>query len=214
MSRLTSVQATVSLLADDPLERRHHALPLAVLARNVHPALDRDVRVCDAGCEQLAQGTEVESILGRDSALLLEEVLHLLEHGVLQNGVDDEDKRRRDTGEEAQRALLADQGEQGAERRGRGLRRRAGQDLLVGLGLARRHARVDDPDGVCEQHRGGPGDGARDHGFDRRELARGAAGLERGFLEEGARPFVPWAVSVVLQTAPSQAQKREAGQVQ
>jgi hypothetical protein len=197
-SSLTSVQTTVSLLANDPLERRHHALPLAVSARNMHPALHRDVRVGDAGREQLAQGAEVEGVLGCDPALLLEEVLHLLEHGVLQDGVDDEDKRGRDTSEQTQRALVADQSEQGSECRGRLRRRAARQDLLVRLGFARRHACVDDPDGVCEQHGGRPGDGACDHGLDRCELARGPAGFERGFLEEGACPFIPLVVSVLL----------------
>ena len=194
--RLTSIQATVSFLADDPPEGSQHALPLIVLARNMHPALHRDIRVRDTGREQLTQRTHVKRVLGRNPPLALQHVLHLLKHGVLQDGVDNEDQRRRNTSEQAQRALLADQREQRGKRAGSFGGRRAREDLLVGLGLAGRHARVDDPDGVCEEHGCRAGDGAGNHGLDGGELAGGAAGLERGFFEEGASPFVPWAVSI------------------
>lgn len=149
---LTSIQATVALLVDDPLERGHHALPLIALASHVHPALDGDVRVRDARGEQLAQGTEVEGVLGCDTPLLLQEVLHLLEHGVLQDGVDDQHQGRSNTGKEAQGTLLANQSKQSSECGGRLDGRRARQDLLIGLILAGRHACVDDPDGVGEEH--------------------------------------------------------------
>ena len=151
---LTSVQASVPLLADNPLKRGAHTVPLIPLARDVHAALDRDVRVGDTRSEQLAQRAHVERIFGCDPPLLLEEVLHLLEHGVLQDGVDHQDQRGSHAGEQAQGSLLADQREQRGERGGRLGGRGSGQYGLVRVVLARRHARVDHPDGVREQHGG------------------------------------------------------------
>ena len=165
----------------------------------MHPALHRDVRVGNTRSEQLAQGAHVKRILGSDPPLLLEEVLHLLEHGVLQDGVYDEHQGWGHAGEQAQGSLLANQREQRGERGGRFGGRGAGQHGLVRLVLARRHARVDDPDGVREEDGGRAGDGACHHRFDGGELHAGAAGLEGGLLEEGAGPFVPCVhMSVVL----------------
>ena len=76
-------------------------------------------------------------------------------------------------------------------RLGRGSGSGGGENGLRGLGLARCHARVDDPDGIGDEDGGGAGDEAGDHGFEGGEFLGGAAGFERGGGEEGARPFVP-----------------------
>ena len=136
----------------------------------MHPALDGDIRVRDARGEELAEGAEIEGVGRGDTALLLEHVLQLLEDGVLQDGVDDEDEGGHDAGEEAQRALIADDGEQGGQGGGRSGGLCAREHLLVGLGLARRHARVDDPDGVGDEDGCAARDGAGDHRLDRGEL--------------------------------------------
>ena len=149
---LTSVQPSIPLLADNPLKRGAHTVPLIALARDVHAALNCDVRVRDTRSEQLAQRAHVEGIFRCDPPLLLEEVLHLLEDGVLQDGVDHQNQRGSHAGEEAQGPFLADQCEQRGERGGRLGGRGAREHGLVRVVLARRHARVDDPDGVREQH--------------------------------------------------------------
>jgi hypothetical protein len=119
VNALTSIQPRVPLLADDPLERGHHALPLIPLTRNMHPTLHRNIRIRNTRREQLTQRTHIKRILRRDPPLLLEKVLHLLEHGVLQDGVDDEDEGGGYAGEEAQGSFLADQREEGGECGGR-----------------------------------------------------------------------------------------------
>ena len=73
----------------------------------------------------------------------------------------------------------------------------AGEGIRLAVGLAGGHAGVDDPDGVGEDDGGGAGDGAGDHALDRGELLGGAAGLDGGGLEEGARPLVPVVVDEV-----------------
>lgn len=189
----TSIQASVSLLPDDAPEGGQHVLPGSIPARNVHPALDSNVRVGDAGSQQLAQRTKVERILGCDPPPLLQHLLQLLEDGVLQDRVDDQDQRRHDASEQARGALIADEGEERAKRRWRLLRgcRCARERLVGGFGFARRHARVDDPDGVGHEDGCAAGEGACHHGLDRGELGGGATGFERSLLEEGAGPFVP-----------------------
>lgn len=115
----TSIQASVPLLADDSAERGQHVLAWPVPAGNVHPRLDGDVWVCDARREQLAERAHVEGILGRDPPLLLHHLLELLEDGVLQDWVDHQHQRRHDAREKARWALVADEGEERAEGRGR-----------------------------------------------------------------------------------------------
>lgn len=61
-----------------------------------------------------------------------------------------------------------------------------------GGGGARGHARVDDPDGVRDQHGRGAGEGAGEDGLEGCELFGGARGADGGALEEGAGVFVPW----------------------
>lgn len=166
----------------------------------MHLRLDRDVRVGDASGEELAEGAEHKGDAGRDAALLLNHVLHLLEQGVLQDGVDDEDEGGDDAAEEGLGPLLLEQGQQGADggraalALGAGL---AGALLLLDVALARRHARVDDPDGVGQDDGGGAGEGAGHHGLERRQLGARAAGLLRRLLEEGPRPLVPVVVDEV-----------------
>ncbi len=57
--------------------------------------------------------------------------------------------------------------------------------------LAGHHARVDDPDGVGDEHGRAAGEGAGDYGFDCCKSFGGAAGADGGAFEGGAGPFVP-----------------------
>lgn len=196
---LTLVQALVALLLDDTADGLSHALALAV-SGNVHLRLDGDVRVGDAGGEELAEGAQDKGDAGGDAALLLDHVLHLLKEGVLQDGVDDEDEGGDHAAEQGLGPLLLEEGEQGADGGRAALplgARLAGALLLLNVLLARRHARVDDPDGVGEDDGGGAGEGAGHHGLDRGQLGGRAPGLYGGGLEKGPRPLVPVVVDKV-----------------
>jgi hypothetical protein len=164
----------------------------------MHPALHSNVGVRDTRGQQLAQRTQVKGILWCNAPPLLQHLLQLLEDGILEDGVDDQDQGRHDAGEQARRALVTHEGEEGAEG-GRGFLCGCGcarERLVRAFRLARCHARVYDPDGVGHEDGGATGEGARHHGFDRGELGGGATGFERGLFEEGASPFVPWMLSV------------------
>lgn len=71
----------------------------------MHPALHGDVRVSNTGRQQLTNSAEKESVAGRHPPPLLEDILELLENGVLQDGVDDQDQRRQHAREERCRTL-------------------------------------------------------------------------------------------------------------
>lgn len=206
-SRLTLIEAGVSFLPDHAAEGLRDALASLAVPGDVHLALDGDVRVGYRRGEQLADGAEDEGDGWGDvvPAPPLVRVLHLLEQGVLQDGVDDQHERGHDAAEERLRAFVAQQGHQGAEgSRLFILLLRAGAtsggltlDLVLDLAPARGHAGVDDPDGVREDDGGGAGEGAGDHGLDRGQLLAGAAGAGGGGLEEAARPLVPVVVDEV-----------------
>ena len=128
----------------------------------------------------------------------------MLKDRVLQYRIDHQHQRRQHTRKQRPRPFLFEQRHHRRNRRrllrravrlcawrgqaAGGRRRGAG-----GLRSARRHARVDDPDGVRDQHGRGAGDRAREHGFQRRQLGAGAGGADGGAFEVGAGPFVPWA---------------------
>lgn len=157
----------------------------------MHAALDRNVGVGDGRSEQLAQRTQVKRIRRRHAPPLLQHVLELLKNGVLQNRVDDEHQRGHDTRKEARHALVLDDGDERANGR-RGLGLCAAGERLVRFGLAPgRHARVDDPDGVGEEHRGAAGKGARNHRLDRREVLGRADSLDGGLFEARPGPLIP-----------------------
>lgn len=63
--------------------------------------------------------------------------------------------------------------------------------------FARRHARVDHPDGVCDKDCGGAGEGAGGHGLEGGEFGTRAAGFGGGAFEGGARPLVPVIINEV-----------------
>jgi hypothetical protein len=199
MKEPTLIQPLVSLLLDDPADGLSHPLPLPI-ARHMHLALNRDVRVRNTRSEQLPQRTEHKRNTRGDLALLLHRVLHLLKQRVLQDGVQDQHERGDDAAEQGLRALLLHQGDQrrdGARvplARGPGL---PGALLLLEVPLACRHARVDDPDGVRQDHGGAAGEGARHHGLERRQLLVRPAGLGRRRLEERPAPLVPVVVDEV-----------------
>jgi hypothetical protein len=177
----------------------------------VHPTLDGDVRISQTRGDQLPDRAQPERVGGRDIALTaaLEEVLELLEDGVLKDGVDDEDQRGEDAREEGFQTALLEEGSDFPDRaRGLGLTRAGGiREGGFGRGggsggsgggtgggrggaLARGHARVDDPDWVSDEYCRGASDRSGDHRLHSRQLAT-AASLDRGFLEGAAGPFIP-----------------------
>lgn len=177
----------------------------------MHLAFHRNIGVCDRRSEQLADGAEEEGHGGRDVALAagLGHVLHLLEEGVLQDGVDDEDEGGDDAAEQGAGPFLPQQRHERADGGGRlglprhGLRAAALDDeLLRRLERlpARGHARVDYPDRVRQDHGRGPRQRARHHRLHRRQLLRRPPGLGRRRLEEGACPLVPVVVDEVGHT--------------
>ena len=87
----------------------------------MHAALDGDVGVRDAGCEELAESTEHEGVAWGKRPLShpsssrgppLEQILQLLEDGVLEYRVDDEHEGREHAGKESERAFVFDQGKE------------------------------------------------------------------------------------------------------
>lgn len=163
---------------------------------DVHLTLDSNVRVRHRRGEELAKGTEEEGHCGRDLSSLFDIVLHLLEERILKNGVDDQDQRRQDAGEESLGTLVLKEGHQRAQ--GCGLPGRLAR-LQVGLGvlLARGDASVDNPDGVGDNDGGRAGDGASNHGLNSGELLAGATSRGGGLLEEGPGPLIPVVVDKV-----------------
>lgn len=166
----------------------------------MHLALDGDIRISHAGRKQLTSRAQEESQSGRHLPPLLDGILHLLEEGILQDGVDNQHQGRDDTGEQSLGALILEESQKGADGAGLLGGGSTGQSLILafgGSGLACGHARVDDPDGVGQNDGGGAGDGAGDHRLNGRELLGGPTGLDGGRLKEGARPFVPVVVDEV-----------------
>ena len=165
----------------------------------MHLALDSDVRVGDGSGEELSQRAEEEGDSRSDLPGLFDPVLHLLEESVLKNRVDDEDQRWENAGEQSRRSLVLEEQHQSADGGGSfGLGRLdAGLYIGVLVLLAGGDAGVDDPDGVGHDDRGGPSNGAGDHGLDGGELLIGAAGLGGGLLEEITSPLVPVVVDEV-----------------
>ena len=118
----------------------------------MHPALDRDVWVCDRCGKQLANGTEVEGILRCYPSSPFDNVLQLLEEGVLQDRIDHQDESRKYTGEEGPNTLLLDDIYQ-CSQSGLGFFRRGSGERLLRFGFAGSHAGVYDPDRVGDQDR-------------------------------------------------------------
>lgn len=145
--------------------------------------LDSDVWVRDASSSKLAQGSKQEAVSGGHLPAPLEHLLQLLEDGVLENRVDDQDQSWQHAGEEACRTILTDDLEEGGQR----VRRTfllcdswdfallSWKNRLAGLRLACSHAGVDDPDRVCDQYSGGTSEGTRSH-----RLESGQAGPLHG----------------------------------
>lgn len=169
------------------------------MSSNVHLALDGDVRVRHAGGEELAEGTQEESHERGDLAPLLDGVLHLLKESVLKNGVDDEDQRRDDAGEESLGSLVLEERHEGAD--GAGGFGRTGIDTSLDVSLlvllASCDTGVDDPDWVRDDDCGGSSEGTSQHGLDGGEFAAGAASFDSSLLKEGSGPLIPVVVDEV-----------------
>jgi hypothetical protein len=199
LTRITLVEPCVTLLPDNAAESLAHALLLVAVGRDVHLALDGDVRVGDGGGKELAEGAEKEGNGGRHLALLLDRILHLLEERVLKDGVDDEHQGRDDAGEEGLGPLVLEEGHEGSDGARGLLGPGDGAALDVGLFflLAGGDASVDDPYGVGDDDGRGAGKGAGQHGLDGGELLAGATSLCGGLLKRGPGPLVPVVVHKV-----------------
>lgn len=84
----TFVESYVALLLYDSPHAIQHIFLLRIPAGNVHPTLDRDVRVRDTGRDQLTECAQQKGHGWRNSPLLLQHILQLFEDRVLQNRVD------------------------------------------------------------------------------------------------------------------------------
>lgn len=159
----------------------------------MHLALDCDVRIGDGGSEQLAKSAEEEGNRRGHLACLLHGVLHLLEEGILEDGVDDQDQGWHDTREQGLGSLILEEGHESADG-GRGFRRaRASTRLHITVLclLASGDAGVDDPDRVGKEDCRGASDGTGHHGLNGGELLVCAAGGGGALLKESLGPFVP-----------------------
>ena len=193
-----------AFLPDDPLEAVVQALLGAILAGDMHPALDSDIWVCDGSGKELAESTQVKSVLGCYSPPLLNHVLQLFEEGVLQDRVDHQDESREHAGEERLGAFLLEDIPHclygGLGLLGWGPR----ETCLLRLRLAGRHAGIHDPDRVSDHDCGAACECTRDYGFHRGEFLRCPASFDGGLLESGAAPFVPVVVDEVGNADPEE----------
>lgn len=196
----TSVETHVAFLPDDSLQTAVKALLRSILTGHMHPALDGDVRICDRSGEDLAQGTKVECILGSDPSPALQDVLQLFEDGVLQDRVDHQHQRRKNTSKKSLGAFLVKKLQQRPDGRWLLLGRRARQGWLLDVGLASSHAGVNNPDGVGDQNRCTASESTSNHRFDGGELLRGPAGPHSGLLKRSPRPFIPIVVHEIGDT--------------
>jgi hypothetical protein len=188
-TRLTTVETSNTLFSHDTLEAGGHALS-ALTSRHVGTGLDRDVRVRDARGGQLAEGSEQEAVGCGHLATLLEHLLQLLEDGVLQDRVDDQDECGQHAGEQTSRTVLADDLEEGRQSAWLASLLHfhvADLDGLFGLGLAGGHAGVDDPDRVGDEHGGRAGESTRGHGLEGAE-----ARLLKSAGEVVSAELIPW----------------------
>ena len=112
IKRLTSVETGNTFFPHNALETGGHALS-TLACRHVSTGLNRDVWVRDARGGQLAESSEQEAVGCGHLATLLEHLLELLENGVLQDRVDDQDERGQHAGEQTSGTVLADDLEEG-----------------------------------------------------------------------------------------------------
>jgi len=113
----TLVEAHITFLVYDPSHGMNHVLLTAISASNVHTALDRDIRVRDAGSKQLPESSQHKCDRWRNPLLLLQDILQLLEDRVLEYGVDDQHQSWHNASKQSLWAFLSDQGKQCAHRR-------------------------------------------------------------------------------------------------
>lgn len=108
----TTVESSHTFLPHNTLQACGHALT-TLTGCHVSTGLDGDVWVGDAGSSKLAQSSKQEAVPGGHLSALLQHLLQLLEDSVLKDGVDHQDQSGQHAGEEACRAILADDLEEG-----------------------------------------------------------------------------------------------------
>lgn len=196
----TFIQPAPPLFADTPPQAPHHPLRLPLLiTSDMHPALHRNIRIRDPRRQQLPHRPQEEHIQRLHLPPSLQHIPQLLEDRILQYRVHNQHQRRQHARKQCRGAFVSKKREEGPDcswlfRGGRGLE--CGEFFFVGGGgeggRTGGHARIDDPDGVRDEHGGGAGEGAGEHGLEGCELFGGAGGADGGALEEGAGVFVPW----------------------
>ena len=198
--KLTLVETRVALLANNALESLCDALLLGAMSSNVHLALDGDVGVSHRGGKELAKSAKEEGDGRSHLPTLLDVVLHLLEQGVLQNGVDDEHQGWHDTSKEGLGTLVLKESHQRTDGGRVCLLLDPLLEVAFVIALAGGDAGVDNPDGVGDDDGRGTGNGTSNHGLDGGELLVGATSSGSGLLEELLGPFVPVVVDEVGDT--------------
>ena len=193
---LTPIQPTVPFLLDNPPKRRQHTLLWPILARNMHPALNRNIRIRNTRRQQLPQRPQIKRISRRNPPPLLQTILQLLKNSILQDGINNQHKRRHHTREQPRGTLLPQQRKERPKGRRR-LRLRRSRQRIIRLRLAGRHPRVNHPDRVRNEHGCAARERTRKHGLHGGEFLAGAPGLERRLFEERPRPFVPVVVDEI-----------------
>lgn len=109
VQRHTLIKSSPALFPDNPVEALDDVVFRSVLAGDVHPALDGDVRISNRCRQELAERAEKESVPRHDPSPFLYGILQLLEDGVLEDWINHQDQRRQDTGKERRQSFLAEQ---------------------------------------------------------------------------------------------------------
>ena len=114
--RRTLIQPTPPLIPKRiPRHRPHPPLPLLLVVRNMHATLNRDVRIRNTRRQQFPNRPQKKHVPRGRFSPLLQHVSQLLEDGVLQYRIDDENESGQDAGEKRLGAFGAEEFEKGAE---------------------------------------------------------------------------------------------------
>jgi len=105
----TFVQPAPPLIPNIPPQAPHHSLRLPLLvARNMHPALHRNIRIRNPRRQQLAHRPQKEHIQRLHLPSFLEDILQLLEDRILQYRIHNQHQRRQHTREQSRGTLVSE----------------------------------------------------------------------------------------------------------
>ena len=133
----------------------------------MHPAFYRDIRISDAGRQELSDRTEEEDVTRQDLPPLLEGIFQLLEYRILQYRINNEHQSGEDPSEKSSRAFVLKQRLQS----GQGRRRSSSLGIVwkVEGGFSGCHPGIDDPNRIRDEDGGAASDRAGNHRLERRE---------------------------------------------